>query len=110
MSELGSRITSSGVPRRRRAAVHAGARAHVDQVVGRADRVLVVLDHDHRVAEVAQALQRLQQPVVVALVQADRGLVEHVEHARQARADLRGQADALALAARERAAVAASVR
>ena len=87
-------------------AMHARTRPHVDQMVGRADRVLVVLDHDHRVAEVAQVAQRLQQPVVVALVQADRGLVQDVEHAGEARADLRGQPDALALAARERAAVA----
>ena len=36
-------------------------------------------------------------------MQADRRLVEHVEHAGQARADLAGQADALALAAGERA-------
>ena len=85
------------------AAVHAGAGADVDHVVGGADRVLVVLDHDHGVAEVAQALQRVQQPGVVALVQADRRLVEHVEHAGQAGADLRGEADALALAAGQRA-------
>jgi hypothetical protein len=39
--------------------------------------------------------------VVVALVQADRGLVEHVHHAGQAGADLAGQADALRLAARQ---------
>ena len=39
-------------------------------------------------------------------MQADRGLVQHVEHAGQARADLRGEADALALAAGERAGVA----
>ena len=83
------------------AAMRPGARPHVDQMVGGADRVLVVLDHQHRVAEVAQAGQRLQQPVVVALVQADRRLVEHVEHAGQARADLRGEPDALALAARQ---------
>ena len=57
----------------------------------------------HRVAEVAQPLQRLQQPRVVALVQPDRRLVEHIEHAGQPRADLRGQPDALALAARQRA-------
>jgi hypothetical protein len=31
-------------------------------VVGGADRVLVMLDHQHRVAEIAQAGQRLQQP------------------------------------------------
>ena len=85
------------------AAVDAGAGADVDHMVGGADRVLVVLDHDHGVAEVAQALQRFEQARVVALVQADRRLVEHVEHAGQARADLRGEADALALAARQRA-------
>ena len=39
---------------------------------------------------------------VVALVQADAGLVEDVEHADQRRADLRGQADALRLAAGQR--------
>ena len=61
-----------------------GARAHVDHVVGGADRLLVVLDHDHGVAEVAQALEGLEQARVVALVQADRRLVEHVEHAGQA--------------------------
>ena len=85
------------------AAVDAGAGADVEHVVGGADRVLVVLDHDHGVAEVAQALERFEQPRVVALVQADRGLVEHVEHAGEAGADLRGEPDALALAARQRA-------
>ena len=40
------------------AAVLARARAHVDEPVGGAHRVLVVLDDDHRVAEVAQPLER----------------------------------------------------
>ena len=84
------------------AAVLAGARPHVDDVVGRQDRVVVVLDDDHAVAEVAQVLERRQQPVVVALVQADRRLVEHVHDAGQARADLRGEPDALRLAAGQR--------
>ena len=61
----------------------------VDDVVGDADRLLVVLDDDHGVAEVAQADQRVDEPVVVALVQPDRRLVEHVEHADEAAADLR---------------------
>ena len=39
-----------------------------------------------------------EEPGVVARVQADRRLVEDVEHAGQAAADLAGQADALALA------------
>ena len=47
--------------------------------------------------------QRLDQPVVVALVQADRRLVEDVEDADQAGADLGGQPDPLRLAAGQRA-------
>ena len=81
------------------AAVLARARPEVDEVVGGAHRALVVLDHDHGVAEIPQALQRADQARVVALVQPDRGLVEDVEHADQRRADLRRQADPLRLAA-----------
>ena len=85
------------------AAVDAGAGADVHHVVGGEDGVLVVLHHDHGVADVAQVLERFQQAGVVALVQADGGLVQHVEHAGEPRADLRGEPDALALAARQRA-------
>ena len=37
-----------------------------------------------RVAHVAQRLQRVEQPGIVALMQSDRGLVQHIEHAGQA--------------------------
>ena len=84
------------------AAELACAGADVDDVVGGADRALVVLDDDHGVADVAQALERADQLLVVALVQADRRLVEDVENADQARADLCREADPLRLAARKR--------
>ena len=83
-------------------AVLARARAHVDQVVGRAHHLLVVLDHEHGVAEVAQPLEGRDQLAVVALVEPDRGLVEDVEHADELAADLRGEAQPLGLAAGER--------
>jgi hypothetical protein len=63
--------------------VLAGARAEVDQVIGGAHRALVVLDHDDGVAEVAQALERGDQALVVALVEPNRRLVEDVEDADQ---------------------------
>ena len=85
------------------AAVDAGAGAHLHDVVGGADGVLVVLHHDDGVADVAQAFEGRDHLHVVLRVQADARLVEHVEHAHQARADLGGQADALRLAAGERA-------
>ena len=47
-------------------------------------------------------MQRAEQALVVALVQADRGLIEDVHDADQAGADLAGEPDALRLAARER--------
>ena len=84
------------------AAADAGAGAEIDDVVGGPHRVFVVLDDDDRVAQVAQLLERVEQAVVVARVQADRRLVEDVEHADQAAADLAGQADALRFAAGER--------
>ncbi len=98
LGDLGGRAGGDHV-----AAVFAGTGPEVDQVVGGEHRALVVLDHDHRVAEVAQAVERRDQLLVVALVQADRGLVEHVHHPDQAGADLGREADPLRLAAGERA-------
>ncbi len=65
------------------AAMHAGTWPHIHHVVGGEDRLLVMLHHQHAVAHVAQRLQRLEQPGVVALMQPDRGLVKHIEHAGQ---------------------------
>ncbi len=86
------------------AAVLAGAGPDVDHVVGGPDGLLVVLDDDQGVAEVLEPDQGLDQPLVVALVEADRRLVEDVEDADQAGADLGGQPDPLRLATRQRAA------
>ena len=83
-------------------AVHAGARPHVDDVVGGHDRFVVVLNDKYGVAEVAQLAQRVEQARVVPLVQPNGRLVENVQHAHQRRADLRRQPDALRLAARQR--------
>jgi hypothetical protein len=92
------------------AAVDSGAGPHVDDMVGMANGVLVMLDDEHGVAEGFQALQGFEKAVVVLLVEADRGLVEDIKDAREAGADLTGETDALALAARERAAGAIEVK
>ncbi len=59
---------------------------------------IVLHDHD-RVAEVAQFLENPDEAPGVAAVQADRGLIEHVAGAHEARAQAGGQLDALRLAA-----------
>ena len=84
------------------AAMQSSAGAKVDHIVGAANGFFVMLHHQHGIAQIAQMLQRLQQPVIVAMVQADRRLVEHIQHAAQLGADLRRQADALAFTAGKR--------
>src|SRR5262249_47408189 len=56
-------------------AAHAGTWAEIDDVIRGVHGVLVVFDDQDGVAHVAQALQRAQQSVVVARVQADGRLV-----------------------------------
>ena len=95
--DLGRRPLGDDVP-----AVLAGAGAHVDEPVGAPHHLLVVLDHDDGVAEVAEPLERADEPVVVALVKPDRRLVEDVEDADELRADLGREPQALRLPARQR--------
>jgi hypothetical protein len=78
------------------------SRPEIKNKIGVADGFFVVLDDEDRVAKVAKFFESLDQAVVVALMQADGGLVEDIKDAAQARADLRRKADALALAAGQR--------
>ena len=79
--------------------MHTRTGAHVHDIIRTAHGVLVVLDNDNRVAQVAEIFERCNELVVIALMQADGGLVQHIQHAGKRTADLGGQADALALAA-----------
>ena len=76
------------------------ARAEIDHVIGALDRLRIVFDDEHRVAHVAQGRQGIEQAVVIARMQADRRLIEHIEHSAQLRADLRGEANSLRFPAR----------
>ena len=86
-------------------AVQPGPGPEIDDVVGGANRVLIVLDDDDGVAQIAQALEGVEQPMIVALVQSDARFVENVKHADKSRADLRGQPNPLRFAAGERVAL-----
>ena len=77
-------------------------RTDVHNVVGAEHHVLVVFHHDDGVAHVAQALQRVYQTLVVALMQTYAWLVEDVENVDELRAYLRGEPYALALSSGER--------
>lgn len=70
-------------------------------MIGAANRRFVVFDHDHGVAQIAQFLQRAQQVVLIARVQPDGRLVEHVEYPGEPRTDLAREPDALRFPAGE---------
>ena len=83
------------------AAETASQRSDVDDVVGGADYLLVVLHHDDGVAYVAQVFQHTNELVCVATVKSDGGFVEDVHRAHQRAAERGREVDALRLAARE---------
>ena len=83
------------------AAVPARPRPQVHQPIGAAHYRFVVLDDHYRVAARLQLAQRVDQPAIVAGVQSDGRLVEHVAHADQSRAQPGRQPHALQLAAAE---------
>src|SRR5262245_12348942 len=84
-------------------AVDARAGPHFDDVIGRANGGLIMLDDNHRVPDVAKTLECRDHLDVVLWVQADARLVEDIQHSHQSRTDLRRKTNALRFAARERA-------
>ena len=83
-------------------ALHARPRPHVDDPVRLAYRTFVVLDHDDRIAEIAQPQQGVEQPAVVPLVQPDGRLVQNVHHSHEPGSDLTREPDAPPLAPGQR--------
>src|SRR5699024_7074050 len=79
----------------------AGSWAHIDDVIGVADHVLVVFYNDDAITQITQFAQGLNEAVIIALVQANRGLIQYVHDACQARTDLTGQTNALGFPTRE---------
>ncbi len=82
--------------------VLARAGAQIENIVGGENGFGIVLDHEQRIAQVAQPLEDLDQAARVARVQADGRLVEDVERAHQARAQRRGELNPLRFAAGKR--------
>ena len=77
--------------------------AHVEDVVGVADDVEVVLDDDDGVAEVGEAMEDFEELANVVEVEAGGGLVEEIEGAAGlALGELAGELHALGFAAGER--------
>ena len=60
------------------------ARPKVHDEICAANGLFVVLDDQNGIPQIAQLLQRTQQPIVVARMQTDRWLIQHIQYAAQA--------------------------
>ena len=80
------------------ATVHSGVRSHVNQHIGRADDLLIVLHHDKRVADVPELAQDSDKPVRVTWMQADAWFVKNVHRADQRASQSCHQIDPLTFA------------
>ena len=76
-------------------AMCSGTGSHVDYVVGSQYHILIMFNHNHRVAGIAKVFQRIDKPVVIALMQPDARFIENIKYADQLRANLGSQPDAL---------------
>src|SRR5579859_5949833 len=81
--------------------MNAGARAKFDDVIGGTNGILIMLDDDDGIADVAQPFERGNHLEVVARVQANTRFVQHIEHSHQTRTDLCREPQALRFAARD---------
>ena len=79
-----------------------GTWAEIDDAVGSAHGFLIMLDHHERVAFCCETLQRIEELFVVAWMEPDRRLVEHVKNTTKVRSKLGCEANSLGFAAAER--------
>ena len=74
-----------------------GNGAHLDQIVGFRQHTCIVVDNNHGVAVIHQIAHYAHQAVDIGRMQANRGLVQHIERTRRSVAHHAGELHALAL-------------
>ena len=74
-------------------------RAEIDDIICVLDRLLIVLDDQHGIAQIAKLMQRVEKPFVITRMQADARFVQNIKHTAKLRSDLRRKPNTLAFAA-----------
>jgi hypothetical protein len=83
------------------AALTSGSRAEFEEIFGRADDRLIVLDNENSVAGSTQFMKKIEKAAGVARVESDAGFVENKESSREACAEAASEVDALEFPARK---------
>src|SRR3989338_128988 len=82
--------------------MNASSRANINQVVGRKNRLFIMLNDKYGIPDVAQMEKRLYKARVVARMESDGRLIQNIERADKAPPQWGGEGDALPLASGER--------
>jgi len=81
--------------------MHTGPRAQINEVVSFTNGCFVVFHNQDRIAQVPEVFQRVDQFLIVSLMETYGRFIQHIQHAAQGGTDLRSKADALGLAPTE---------
>ena len=79
-----------------------GNGTHLNQIVGFRQHACIVVNDNHGVAVIHQIAHHAYQAVDIGRMQANRGLVQHIEHTRRSVAHHAGELHALTLTRGER--------
>lgn len=83
-------------------AMRSRAGTDVDNMICRIHRILIMLNDNERIAQIAQFFQRGQQTVIIALMQADARFVQYIKHTLQTGTDLGSQTNTLSFSSGKR--------
>ena len=81
----------------------AGTRADVNDIVRCPHRIFIMLDDDQRIAQITHIFQRIDQTVIIPLMQTDTWFIQYIQHAAEMTTDLCCQPDPLCFTAGKRA-------
>src|SRR4051794_18778320 len=83
--------------------MEAGFRTHINKMIGGQHNIFIMLHYQYTVPYITQIFQGCDQSLVIALMQANGWLVQHISDSLQLRSDLCCQADPLRFTPAERA-------
>ena len=81
--------------------MHSRTRPHINHPVCSPDGILIMFDHDERIADITQMAEGLDEPVVVPLVKTNGRLIKDIEDAGEIGPDLGREPDPLRFSSRE---------
>ena len=79
-----------------------GARTHINNVISCANGIFIVLNHKHGITAVPKLLERLNEAVIISLMQTNGRFVQNVKDAHEAGTNLSCQANTLGFSTRKR--------